>query len=389
MGGSDHTILEKNEASFNGDPKGFHNSPHLPENGHAGIVFMFGPGSHTVVRGNVCRSNHGAGIAAIGDQESKGAKWKIYHWIIEENELTDNRWGVYLQYADWIEVAANRFENTSVADVQDAGGVTRLTQRKIEGPPRPHRLAHLLGSRHDSAVVGDVVKPQHDNSADEVTFAWDWGDGKSSQDAHPSHVFAKPGFYRLGLTVNNGQLSDLAWQDLYIVANIPEPATEGAAKHWSFVEEPNLQMTFRDDKEIKLAGKSSVAVKIDPYHGQRASMLFPKSKDAAWKLAGKQKLVFWLKTQNPNLPGWQDVNPVVTLYESDKQTQRLAPKIDLLSQPSYNEAREGWKYFEVPLSGNEQWVRDGEIATLNWLTIGVDSWGGDPLQIWIDGLGLE
>ena len=130
-------------------------------------------------------------------------------------------------------------------------------------------------------------------------------------------------------------------------------------------------------------------MKIDPYHGQRASMLYPKAKDAAWKLSSKKKLVFWLKTQNPNLPGWQDVNPVVTLYESDKQSQKLTPKADLLSQPSYNEAREGWKYFEVPLGGNEQWVRDGEIATLNWLTIGVDSWGSDALQLWIDGLGFE
>jgi hypothetical protein len=118
-------------------------------------------------------------------------------------------------------------------------------------------------------------------------------------------------------------------------------------------------------------------------------MLYPRSKDAAGKLSGKQKLVFWLKTQNPNLPGWQDVNPVVTLYESDKKVLKLTPKADLLSQPSYNEAREGWRYFEVPLGGNEQWQREGDIETMNWLTIGVDSWGHEALQLWIDGMGLD
>ena len=48
LGASDQTVLDGNEASYNGDPRGFHNSPHLPGGGHAGIVFMFGPSSHTI-----------------------------------------------------------------------------------------------------------------------------------------------------------------------------------------------------------------------------------------------------------------------------------------------------------------------------------------------------
>jgi hypothetical protein len=243
-----------------------------------------------------------------------------------------------------------------------------------------------------SAIVGEQISfalarvPELPVQMDTL---WDFGDGTTSNAEALFHAFGKPGFYRVGVTVANGKLSSLGSRDFYVVASIPEPATEGAAKDWSFVEEPNLKMAFADDEQIKLAGKSSVVVKINPYHGQRASMLYPKSKDAAWKLASKQKLMFWLKTINPNLPGWQDMNPVVTLHESDKRLQKLTPKIDLLSHPSYNEAREGWRYFEVPLAGNDQWQREGEIETINWLTIGVDSWGHEGLQLWIDGLGLE
>jgi parallel beta-helix repeat protein len=390
MGGSDRTVLEGNQADFNGDPKGFHNSPHLPNNGHAGIVFMFGPGSHCIARGNQCLGNNGAGIALIGDQESKGKKWKALHWIIEQNKLEQNRWGVFLQYADWIDMAANEFKENQ-EEVHDAGGVTRLTQRKFDGDSGQPPQVSLKGP--NSSKVGEPVAFDASNSkgsnAGKLKYAWDLGDGTTSDERKLTHVFQRPGFYRLGLTVTNGKLADLAWRDFYVVANIPEPATEEAAKQWTFVEEPNLKMTFSDDDQVKLAGKSSVAVNVDRYHGMRASMLYPNTKDASWKLAGKQKLVFWLKTQNPNLPGWQDVNPVVTLYQADKQVLKLTPKADLLSQPSYNEAREGWRYFEVPLSGNDQWQREGEIETLNWLTIGVDSWGYDALQFWIDGLGLE
>jgi hypothetical protein len=39
LGGADRNVLISSEASFNGLPDGHHNSPHLPGNGHAGIVY--------------------------------------------------------------------------------------------------------------------------------------------------------------------------------------------------------------------------------------------------------------------------------------------------------------------------------------------------------------
>ena len=117
MGGSDETRLVGNEASYNGLSSGHHNSPHLPDRSHAGIVFMFGPSSHTLARDNVCEGNNGAGIALVGDLGSKGKKWRAYHWVIERNVLSNNRWGVYAQYADWITIAGNVFRDKAIGDV--------------------------------------------------------------------------------------------------------------------------------------------------------------------------------------------------------------------------------------------------------------------------------
>src|SRR6185436_12600503 len=144
LGASDQNVLTGNEASFNGLKDGNHNSPHLPDNGHAGIVFMFGPSSHTVLRGNKCEGNNGAGIAGIGDQESKGKKWKAYHWIIEQNKLIKNRWGIFLEHADFIDIAANKFDDNIREDIHEGANVTRLEKRKVQGeipfPPKA-RLA--------------------------------------------------------------------------------------------------------------------------------------------------------------------------------------------------------------------------------------------------------
>ena len=131
LGGSDQTVLEDNEASYNGLPTGMHNSPHLPGGGHAGIVFMFGTSSHTIARGNRCVGNNGAGIALVGDLESEGRKWKAFHWIIEQNTLAENRWGVYIKHADWIDVAANVFDRQPRRQ--------RLQRRERDESLRPRR----------------------------------------------------------------------------------------------------------------------------------------------------------------------------------------------------------------------------------------------------------
>lgn len=398
MGGSDQTRLLGNEASFNGDPKGHHNSPHLPGAGHAGIVFMFGPGSHSVARGNICQGNNGAGIAVIGDIDSKGRKWKAFHWIIEQNTLTANRWGIYLQYADWLEVAANDLRENTVQDIRDDGGVTRLSVSR----PAAADLAKVLQAKAPeakltgphSAVVGQAVDFNASGSRpgtqeQPLTLAWDLGDGTQSTASEVRHAFQAPGFYRVGLTVKDGQLSDVDYRDFYVVEEHPELATEGQAPDWGMVAEPQLKMTYHNDRETKIAGSSSVHAVIDPYHGQRASLLFPQSKGANWSLAGKTHLVFWVRTINPNL-GWQDVNPVITLYGADTKSLRLSPKKDLLGNPTFNEGRDGWKYFEIPLAGDDEWQREGgDIPTLSYFTFGVDSWDAQPLQLWIDGLAFK
>jgi len=384
-------VLIDNEASYNGLPDGMHNSPHLPKAGHAGIVFMFGSSSHTIARGNTCVGNNGAGIAVIGDMDSKGAKWKAQHWVIEQNTLSENRWGIYLQHADWVNMGSNVFKANKEADVHDAGGVTNLVrsvdQRKITRPPR----AVLEGpavARVGQQVALDAARSS-DPDGNRLSFRWDLGDGATVAEARAAHAFKQPGFYRVGLTVNNGLLSDLAWRDFYVVEDVQELGTEAQADQWGWID-PQSAVKFNDDREMRISGSSSVFAMVQPYSGGRVSLLYPKSKASGVSLAGKKSLVFWLKATNENVPAWQGPNPVVTLYESETKFAKLTAKTDLLAQPPYSEAREGWTYFVVPLAGDDQWKREGaEMQAVNYLTLGFDSWGAPTLRIWIDGLALK
>ncbi|MFO0805837.1 MAG: right-handed parallel beta-helix repeat-containing protein [Gemmataceae bacterium] len=389
MGGSDRTVLDGNEASFNGDPKGNHNSPHLPMNGHAGIVFMFGSGTHITVRNNTCRQNHGAGIAVIGDQGSKGKLWRASHWVIDGNTLRGNRWGVFAEYADWLDLGANMFQENGT-DLHKSAGVTNLTERPadptVKFPPR------LVLAGPERVRVGETVTFDASKSTDpagkKLAFRWDLDDGTVSTQAKVQHVFKTPGLYRVGVTVTNGSLSSLDGRNVYVIPEGTEIGTENAIAKWDWVD-PRSKVTFTEDRVNTVAGKASVKSSVGPpYSGGRCELRFTPGKPI--DLAEKTRLRVWIRARNPNVPSWQDGNPLISFYDAGGAVCRFKPKAEMLSSPADSEAREGWLLLTVPLRGGDGWTAEGKLPDhAEKLSLGFDSWGGDPFEVWLDGLMIE
>lgn len=401
MGGSDDTRLIENEASFNGLATGHHNSPHLPQNGHAGIVFMFGPSSHTLARGNVCEGNNGAGIALIGDLGSKGRKWRAYHWVAEANVLRSNRWGIYAKHADWITLTGNQYVGNTVKDVLLDGDVLRVSEsdKPIQKADKPFAVkvdgpqSVRVGTKANWRVKlsgGGEYQPN---------YAWDVGDGQLRTGSKLEHTFDRVGFQRIGVNVSADESTEVGWRNVYVVRDVMEIGTESDLSNWSIEDfhdrtrsnQQTSRAAFEADETDFLVGKSSLRVLIRPYAGFRAALTYPKSRDAKWSTAAKTKLVFWLKAINEDVTGWQG-GPFIALHGADGQLCRIEPKagLDLMRQLDHNEAREGWRLMELPLAGNEQWQVDGEVPkTVQAVSLAFDSWGAPTLRLWIDGLALE
>ena len=141
-------------------------------------------------------------------------------------------------------------------------------------------------------------------------------------------------------------------------------------------------------------GRAALRFTPNPYPGLYATAIFPGKRDADWDLSGKSRLTFWLKTRNPNIPGYQNAGPVIFLYGKDgKLEYRPAKDGNLLVNLPFSEARWTWMRIEVPLAGDAQWTRKktGEVRLdkIRALGIAMDSWGGDPFFVWLDGLRFE
>jgi parallel beta-helix repeat protein len=432
LGGSDQTMLIGNEAAYNGLPTGFHNAPE-PVFRHGGIVIVKGPSSHTLIEGNHCHHNNGAGIAFQGDVGTKGGAWRTEHWIVQNNDLHDNRWGIWGQWGDWVYLAGNRCVDnregnylegvTNLVEVNGGGPRELAVGRKVgsgplrrsapvPGPAADRKVGgHSDGSACSAPVVvlrgperATVGRPvifdasgSRDPEGRPLTFRWDLG-GATSEAQVVSHTYTEPGFYRVGLTVGNGAVAGLGFRDLVVVNEVREEiGTEGEAARWGFELEGNAdgrgRIGFVDDGSA-VVGQQSLRFTPDPYPGAYATAVFPASRDAGWDLSQKKQLSFWIKTQNPNIPGWQNAGPVIRLYGKDGVlTYTPAGGGNLLQNPPFSEARWTWMRVVVPLAGSAEWERkaSGEVSLgrIGAVGLSLDSWGWEPFTVWVDGLAFE
>jgi parallel beta-helix repeat protein len=395
LGGSDQTVLIGNEAAFNGLTNGYHQAPEAGF-GHGGIVFANGPGSHVVVSGNWCHHNNGGGIVFRGDAGSKGKRWQTFHWVAQRNRLENNRWGIWGRWADSIWLANNSFANNAegnyLADISNLHETASNPDATL--PPK----AELIGPSRAEAgrPVQFDARGSREFSGRALRYRWSAGD-RIGTNAIFEPVFPKAGFYRLALTVDNGALADLAWRDLIVTEPVKiELGTEGEPEQWGYELEGNNgrgRMHFAADPDA-VAGQSSLRFSPNPYPGMYATAIFPAGRNADWDFSSKTRLRFWIKVINPNLPGFQNAGPVLTLY-CREGVAKLAPARgkNLLGDRPDSEARWTWMPIELPLSGNATWTRSDsgmiDLKHVTGLGISLDSWGADPFTVWIDGLTVE
>jgi len=395
LGGSDQTVLIGNEAAFNGRPDGNHNAPE-PGFGHGGIVIVGGPASHTLIQGNDLHDNNGAGLAFRGDVASRGDAWRTEHWIVQQNRFANNRFGLWGRWGDAIVLAANVFSNNTQGNY--VTNVANLIELPADDSIRTAAVAELVGP--EVVMAGQTARfdgsLSHDPLGRPLKFQW-WLNGKAGEQPWLERVFTEPGFQRLGLTVHNGALAALAYRDVLVVQPVAqEIGTEGQAARWGFDLEGNEgrgRMLFADDPAA-LIGSRSLRFTPNPYPGMYATAIYPATRDAGWNFAGKAALRFWIKAQNPNVPGWQNAGPVVRLLARAGQIEyKPAKDGNVLNDPPFSEARWLWMPVSVPLAGDAKWQRtvkgQAALERVEAVSLSLDSWGGDPFTVWLDGLTMD
>ncbi len=325
-----------------------------------------------------------------------------------------------MEFADWINLAGNTFVHNWEGNIIQGGSVTNFNQYgddpHIAYPPKAALVGPSTGIEGHEIVLDASASSDPDGNP--LSFRWDLGDGTVLSAPRVAHAFKAPGYYCVGMTVNNGRFSDLGSRSFRVVDDCPELGTEGQAADWTWEEvvprqnfywdatrdiiplspvvrvaKPTSKIEFSNDADC-LAGKSSVLVRYWPANNQ-VHVLYPKSKHAGIPLAGKTRLVFWSKLLNGGIHAWAGLHPVITLYESEQKYAVLRPSVDASQIPHGEREENGnWMYRSIPLhpaADDKGWRLEGELpVTLNYLTIEFGPSGSAELiRLWIDAMAIR
>jgi len=399
LGGSDRTVLIGNEAAYNGVgvAKGGHNNATDHGFKHGGIVIVSGSASHIIVDGNYCHHNAGGGINLRGYTLDK--KCRAWHWIIQRNRLEHNLYPIYSDNAGFIDIGPNECKKNKQKDIiKDTVNLRRLPANpKITKAPK----ASLVG--RGRYVVGETAVFDASGSSDpdgrKLNFRWEI-DGVIKTGAVVKHVFKSVGFHRVGVTVDNGSLADLAGLEIHVVASDDAGcAAKASAWEWSARDKAGKtgKVNWYDD-DIALIGKTALKIKPEPMEGYVITGIHRSPKGEKWNLSHKKKLTFWMRPRDPNVSEMRRANPIIRLVTSDGElcympTGEKGHGRNMFLYVPYTEARWAWQLVQIPLAGGDGWslTKTGKtsLAAVEWLSIQFEEPGREPFEVWLDGLKFE
>ncbi|UVI33351.1 right-handed parallel beta-helix repeat-containing protein [Paenibacillus spongiae] len=380
LGGSCHAVLIGNEAAYNGlrianAPEPF---------GNAGIAVVNGSSSHFVMRHNHIHHNKSAGLA-IGYKPG----YEAFHWIIEQNVITDNgTYGIYLKHANWINISANVLTGNKLGEMHEDMNVSNVFLNTLDSSDRsgPKAVATKLTER---AVAGITVRfeagESYDPEGSDIVFRWDMGDGTIYSDSAVDHIYKTPGFYRVGLTISNGKLSDLAWLDLYV---FPDPSevlhNMKLDDAQIFQEVADTYTVCKTDPGTAVHEGPSLVIVSDSTLA-RIRFTIPEAVD----LKRAARLTFWMKHQHEEINGFTEGGLMIRLLQDDVSGFVYRCDTPLFNWSSNaSEARYGWTLVSIPLlENNSGWKRriigTPQFGNFRDLIIEYSSHGG-RYRVWLD-----
>lgn len=96
-------------------------------------------------------------------------------------------------------------------------------------------------SAFSSELYFDFIAPLN-NSTNAQAYAWDFGDGQTSTEPEPLHLYADPGPYALCLTALDACYEDRNCQDIIVVSSLPDISPDILAPSCAYAEDGSIAL---------------------------------------------------------------------------------------------------------------------------------------------------
>ncbi|MEN8163910.1 MAG: PKD domain-containing protein [Acidobacteriota bacterium] len=171
--------------------------------------------------------------AVVFDSQQANTAWGTLSWIATEPEGTALRvrtrsshdqdlwsgWETAVNGADLQSTPAGRYLEIEVAMKRPTSGespeLDEITVTPVIEDGAPDALFSWSPA---DPLVGQTVTFTDNSTGEPTSWTWDFGDGETSSDQHPTHVFTSDGTYSVSLTAGNDAGEDTVTQDIVVTA---------------------------------------------------------------------------------------------------------------------------------------------------------------------------
>ncbi len=357
LGGSDETLLKDNTVHGSGG--------HAPEAfGNAGIAVVNGSGRHLKLVGNVVQYTRGPGIAIRHKPDDPS-----YHWVVQQNVIhhsqDDERGyrghGIYLEHAQWLHIAGNRFAGNAGDDVAfgpNVKEVSILRDLALGPPPEAHAVMEPKHVRVGEPVLFSAAQSRS-RSGRPLRFRWQVNRSDAGSASRYAHQFDRPGLHTVAVLVDDGQLADLAQFTVSAVETDLEVGTNAPAVDWQLTSDDPKARLVRDERET-VTGRGSLAVLAEA--GTCHALTYPQAGGLGLPWADFQRLSCWIRFESEPYVDKEHLGPIFELCADSENWVRYRPTVpyilERLLAPQSPE-RAGWMLVDIPLwESCELWQRE-------------------------------
>ncbi|WML48307.1 right-handed parallel beta-helix repeat-containing protein [Neobacillus sp. PS3-34] len=375
LGNSDNTVLIENEVSYNG--VNFNNAP---ENfGNAGISVVNGSGTNFKLIRNKIHHNNGPGIAIRNRVDYPAVNWVLEHNEIYENK-SDNRGyaghGIYLKYAKNITLINNKIygnDGESLYIDEYVGDVKELHRRKD-----PKEIKVSIRSNSKTFIVNKefVFKSEIEKELKGLNYVWDFGDGESYDGEIVSRKFEQPGFYRVILSVNDGENVGFDCINIYVLSEGLEIFNEENISNWSMESDGDVRLTYNDRDFV--SGKGSLMLQSSGV--KDITLRYPRSENLGIDASDYSHFGFCIRYLNEMIDWYKEnKTPTIRFCKDLYNYIEFTPKSNLFGDLAnkYNESKYNWTYLEIDLINNDEFLKkvtgNFDFREISYMEINIDN----------------
>lgn len=386
LGNSDNTLLMENEVCYNGV-----NFKNAPENfGNAGISVVNGSGTNFKVIRNKIHDNNGSGLAIRNRVD-----YPSLNWIIEENEIYDNRTdsrgfighGIYLKYALGINLINNNIhgnDGEAVCIDEYVGDV-----RELHRASSPAKIDIKIKVSSKTFETGKTYTFEAISTQRGLEYHWDFGEGEPRRGGTVNKNFENPGFHRIILSATDGENVNYDYINIFVLSTGLEVGVSSELSDWVLIGDESAALVKNEINYV--SGSSSIL--LESKRGRNIILEYPVLKDLKLDASEYTHFSFCVRFMNEIIDWYKDnKTPTIRFYRDRDNYAEFTPKPNLFGELAnqYNESKYEWAYIEMDLNNDGNFIRkvNGEFNfdEINYIEFGIDTSMESHIIFMLDGM---